>query len=117
MGKFPENPLRHELLQCADYLEDTTVQGSLYLIENYPGYIPHGSGEVHGELWNVHLPDRLFPLLDVYEDVNIRHQELGEYRRELMWVNTKNRGLVKAWIYIYQGPVNSKKKLNSGQFR
>lgn len=116
MGKFPGNPLHHELLLSGEYLEETTVSGSLYLIDSYPGYIPVGTGQVHGELWTIHRADYLFPILDSYEDVNLEQPSSGEYRRELVPVRTTQNTRVEAWIYIYQGSLEDKIKLESGYF-
>lgn len=100
------HPMARMLAESADHLGRAWVEGRLYRIDWYPGLVPsEGLGEqVGGDLFRMHAPARLLPVLDEYEECSPSFPQPREYRRELMPVHLGD-GRHLAWIYVYNRPV------------
>lgn len=55
----------HHFLQDATYIEEATIKGTLLNLGWFPGYIPEGEGEVHGEVYEIN--DEILKRIDHLE--------------------------------------------------
>jgi gamma-glutamylcyclotransferase (GGCT)/AIG2-like uncharacterized protein YtfP len=93
------------------------VRGKLYDMGSYPAGIPTSDDSVIvGELYRInHLNEFGWAIgqLDDYEGVTHDFDEIQLYRRELTEVQINNK-LTRAWIYWYNGDVQGKPLIASG---
>jgi gamma-glutamylcyclotransferase (GGCT)/AIG2-like uncharacterized protein YtfP len=94
-----DNRFARLLRAGADLLGPGTVPGSIYRVRHFPAYRPDPPGEVHGELYRVTDPEKMFAALDDYEGV--------EFERVV--VNG-------AWIYQYKVELPPQSRIASGDF-
>ncbi|MDA3960482.1 MAG: gamma-glutamylcyclotransferase [Planctomycetota bacterium] len=84
-----------------------TVQGSLFDLGSYPGFMPNGDARVSGECW--WFPDRDLPnvmrTIDQVEACRGRHDD--EYARELIDCRLQNGFAQRAWVYCYRRDVSA----------
>lgn len=76
------------------------IPGVLYSDGDYP-WLVDAAGEVAGELYEVDEPDRVFAVLDAYENEG-RHTGGGQGR----YARRRRRLLeppVEAWVYLWEG--------------
>lgn len=85
------------------------IRGSKYRIDWYPGLVPNALAEtvVAGEVYRLHAPAALLPLLDTYEEAEPWRGAAAEFRRELLPVTLSTGNSVVCWIYVYNQPVAS----------
>ena len=100
-----------------NFVGEAKVQGRLYDLGEYPAAKPAAEDVfIKGELYFIQDQSE-FPWaigqLDDYEGVNVEEGEQQLYRRELadVFINDKT---VVAWIYWYNGDVNDKPVVASG---
>lgn len=93
------------------------VKGKLFDMGKYPAAISTEDDEfITGELYlikNEHEFSWAIGQLDDYEGINTENGDSPLYRRELADVFI-NDSTTKAWIYWYNGDVNGKQKIDSG---
>lgn len=111
------HPKARELEAHATYLDDASYRGRLYLISTYPGVIESSaSGDrVFGEVFELRDPAFLL-MLDDYEGCGPGAEPPAEYRRRVHTVTLDSGAQVKAWIYIYNWPVDESRRIVSGRF-
>lgn len=100
-----------------NFVGEGKVKGLLYDLGEYPAASPTTEDAfIKGELYAVRDASE-FPWaigqLDDYEGVDVEQGEEKLYRRELTDVFTGDK-IVKAWIYWYNGDVNEKPIIESG---
>lgn len=99
------------------FLGEGWITGQLFDIGSYPGlvYHPQSAQQVRGEIYKMHFPELLLPLLDQYEMINSDSPAENEYRRDL--VPVKSQGEVfNCWTYIFQLPPDPFPEINSGDY-
>ncbi|HLG38253.1 MAG TPA: gamma-glutamylcyclotransferase family protein [Chitinophagaceae bacterium] len=100
-----------------DFVGEAKVKGRLYDIGDYPAATPASDEAfIKGELYFIQDQSEFswaIGQLDDYEGVNIEEGEEQLYRRELtdVFINDK---IISAWIYWYNGEVNGKPVIASG---
>ncbi|KPP98014.1 gamma-glutamylcyclotransferase [Marinobacter sp. HL-58] len=100
----------HHLLGKACYIgSDTLTSLTLYDLGPYPGALPKPSEGVSVEVYAVNGP--LLAMLDELEDFNPRARKASLYLRKRMQTR---HGL--AWVYLYNRPVRSSQRINSGNW-
>ena len=106
------------LARHATCLGDATYGGILYLVDGYPGVVPgREPGDiVRGELYKMHEPEQLLLELDNYEECGADFKQPTEYIREVATVMTTDGCEVNAWIYLYNHPTGSLRRIESGDF-
>lgn len=102
------------------------VAGHLFDLGAYPGLVVKvagggGSGVVEGELRELHDEGAVFSWLDRYEGIDPIAPDDSEYRRELRkaWLTasgTEQHDALMAWVYIYQGPLDSAHLIAGGRW-
>ncbi|AUI69007.1 gamma-glutamylcyclotransferase family protein [Beggiatoa leptomitoformis] len=108
-------PITHH----AELLESASFQGKLYEVNGYPGAIfsPNPHEQVMGEIYLLHQADKLFPLLDEYEECNHDFPAPTEYiRQKTPVLSASGRGFL-AWIYLYNWKVRGLQRIYSGDYR
>jgi gamma-glutamylcyclotransferase (GGCT)/AIG2-like uncharacterized protein YtfP len=97
---------------------EARTRGRLYWIDWYPGLIDSMSRRdtVLGDLIAVAWPDRVFPLLDAFENASTAASSRYDYvRRRRSFVRT-NGDVVSAWTYMYNRPSVKGARIGSGDF-
>lgn len=92
------------------------VRGQLYDLGDYPAAVPsRGEHFIIGELYAINEPDEFsyaIAQLDDYEGINPA-EGASLYRRELATIY-KGKDETMAWIYWYNGYVDNKPTISSG---
>jgi gamma-glutamylcyclotransferase (GGCT)/AIG2-like uncharacterized protein YtfP len=113
-----QHPLAHRLADASDFVGRATYQGRLFLVENYPGVIaannPHSI--VHGDVYRLHQPHLLLPILDDYEECGPAFPQPAEYVRAIQTIRLACGSKCFAWIYLYNRKIADLKPLASGDF-
>jgi gamma-glutamylcyclotransferase (GGCT)/AIG2-like uncharacterized protein YtfP len=99
------------------FVGDARVRGKLFDLGPYPAAIPTNEEfYIRGELYEIQDPAE-FPWaigqLDDYEGLNVEEGERPLYRRETVQVFFADSA-VNAWIYWYDGDVEGKTLIPSG---
>lgn len=89
--------------------------GALYLVADYPGFVPGGDDLVRGDLFHLHAHDAGLAVLDAYEECSASYPIPHEYRRARITVRAGGRD-VEAWAYLYARPVGGLARIPSGDF-
>ncbi len=116
--KATGNKMYRLLAGNSDFLDDGYFQGKLYLVDYYPGVIDSTSPEdiVKGEIYLLKKPNETLNKLDLYEECGPSFDQPTEYIREKRDITLKSGKTLKAWVYIYNYPVQGLKLLKSGDF-
>jgi gamma-glutamylcyclotransferase (GGCT)/AIG2-like uncharacterized protein YtfP len=97
------NPYAMQLQQEAQFLCEGKLRGLLLNLGRYPAVVAQtqGSTYVFGEIYKLGTRmDTLLASLDQYEGYDPQAPETGEYRRELLEVETPY-GPMSCWCYTY----------------
>jgi gamma-glutamylcyclotransferase (GGCT)/AIG2-like uncharacterized protein YtfP len=95
---------------------DAKVKGKLFDLGSYPAGVPADDGFIVGELYSIRNESEFgwaIGQLDDYEGVSFEPDEIQLYRRELVDVFIGNTS-TSAWIYWYNGRVEAKPLIESG---
>lgn len=103
-GNTPIHPVIQEHLT---YQGECILAGRLYDLGDYPGLKP-GNRHIKGELYAV-KDAVVLTLLDEYESSDPDPMWPGYTRKEVQLM----KPAVKAWCYVYNGPVNEEKLIQS----
>jgi len=97
------NPYSAMVRAQGEFVRETTVAGTIYLLDGYPGFVPvAGEKPVRGDLYSI--PESLLEELDEYEG--------PAYRRVRVMTDCG----VEAWIYRYVASLAGRKVIASGDF-
>lgn len=114
-----ENTEAHEILhQNADLVGAATMHGRLYMVDYYPGVVPCNENIlVKGELYKLKNAEKLFEILDKYEEYNPNDIDHSEYLRSIQKITLKSDNTeYDAWTYVYNQPVEDLELLPKGDF-
>ena len=102
-----EHPLAQQLAANATLLGQGHVSGNRYRIDWYPGLVPSELADtvVTGEVYRLHSPGSLLPVLDAYEEAEPWRGAGAEFRRELLAVELDSGSKLYCWTYIYNRSV------------
>ena len=111
------SPVYEYVSRFFNLIGDAKVKGKLYDMGSYPGGVPaNDDAFIIGELYRIRdEPEFSWAIgqLDDYEGVNVESDEVQLYRRELTDVFI-NGDIIPAWIYWYNGEVNGRPVIASG---
>jgi len=98
------------------FVSEAKVKGKLFDLGSYPGGVPAEDKFIIGELYKI--KDRsefswAIGQLDDYEGVSVEPDEIQLYKRELVEVYVNNI-TTPAWIYWFNGRVEGKPEIESG---
>ena len=106
------------LAQHATYLGAGRCQGRLYDLGHYPGFVPGAQPEeqVVGDLYRLHDPAGTLPMMDAYEEYGPAFPAPNEYLRRELPVRLGDGQRIRAWVYVYNWPVDKDDRIHSGDF-
>ena len=111
------SPVYEYISRFFEFIGNARVKGKLYDMGSYPGGVPTtDDGYIIGELYKIQDEAEFswaIGQLDDYEGVNVESDEVQLYRRELTDVFI-NDGIIRAWIYWYNGEVSGRPVIVSG---
>ncbi|MBN2738126.1 MAG: gamma-glutamylcyclotransferase [Spirochaetales bacterium] len=94
------------------------IHGDLYDLGKYPGVVKNPFGtKVLGDYYRVLDEDKLFTLLDDYEECSGSFPEPREYFREVVEGQTSDKRKVLLWVYFYNWSIAGFQKIESGDYR
>lgn len=112
-----KSPAYEYISRYFSFLADGRVKGYLYDLGEYPAALPgNDDAFIVGELYEVKDADQfqyVIGQLDDYEGVLVEEGEQPLYRREMAQVHTAE-GPTEAWVYWYNGDVEGKPLVASG---
>lgn len=96
-----------------------TVTGVLYDLGRYPGAVlaPALRAEVHGTV--LQLPDQpdFLRALDAYEEYEPGAQAASLFVRVPCAVKLETGGMLDCWIYVYNRPLATARRIEDGRWR
>lgn len=95
------------ILSNATYISDSVVEGELYAVSIFPGYVP-GNGTVKGELYKV--DDDILKVMDALEGYYSDNLPYSMYRREKI-------ESISAFIYVWNSPIDGIDRIEDGDYR
>ena len=118
LRRDPQHELFRLLARHARFLGDATVQGRLYDLGNYPGWVPSENGRVLGEVYAIDPShwDLVIARLDEYEACTSSDPLPHEYRREVVPVTLSNGDSIAAWAYILNREPERSREIRSGDY-
>jgi gamma-glutamylcyclotransferase (GGCT)/AIG2-like uncharacterized protein YtfP len=100
------------------FVNDAKVKGKLFDLGTYPaGVYSSGDNYIIGELYAIRNESEFawaIAQLDDYEGVSVEPDEVQLYKRELVDVFIDDLPTTFAWIYWYNGSVEDKPLIESG---
>ena len=111
-----ENEYVKFLQKQNEYIGRGYFFGQLYDAGAYPGAIcdPTCTEKVYGDIILLKSEDTL-DRLDIYEGIDEATPQPHEYKRAIVDV-FKEEQIIPCWTYLYNFPVHSLKKINSGDY-
>jgi len=115
--RYSSHPMAKELKRRGDYEGEARYNGRLYRITHYPGVISSSAADewVFGDVYTLSDPD-LLAALDRYEGCGPDDAEPTQYLRLLQDVTLSGGATIKAWVYVYNFPVEKLEWIRSGRF-
>lgn len=112
-----QHQMARELAARTTYLGGARYNGRLYRVTHYPGVIASTAADewVFGDIYTMPDPD-LLTALDRYEGCGPDDAEPTQYLRLLQDVTLSDGATVKAWVYVYNLPVETLEWISSGRF-
>jgi gamma-glutamylcyclotransferase (GGCT)/AIG2-like uncharacterized protein YtfP len=112
------HPMARLLSANADFLGEAFCRGKLYMVKHYPGLVlsDDPADIVHGELYRLRDPEALLREFDMYEACGEGFPEPTQYVRQMFSVTLADGSPSDAWTYLYNWPVASLTRIESGRF-
>ena len=111
------SPAYEYISRYFELVGDAKVKGQLYDLGSYPAAKPGEENKfIIGELYRIKSENEFswaIAQLDDYEGVNVAFDEVQLYYRKVTDVQI-NDTITHAWIYWYNGDVNDKPLIDSG---
>ncbi len=112
-----ENPFARTLAEQAEFIGPATAGGRIYAVApHYPGLVlsEDPNDRAAGEVFRMHDPAALLPLLDDYEGCGRLSPRPYKFERALTVAVLKGGGKIQVWVYLYRRPVDAHTLLISG---
>jgi gamma-glutamylcyclotransferase (GGCT)/AIG2-like uncharacterized protein YtfP len=112
------HPMARLLSANADFLGEASCRGRLYKVKHYPGLVlsDEVTDIVFGELYRLRAVDDLLREFDLYEACGEGFPEPTQYVRAMLPVTLADGKVSEAWTYIYNWPVATLVRIESGRF-
>ena len=111
------SPAYEYISRYFDLVGEAKVKGKLFDLGEYPAAKPTDENKfIIGELYKIRNENEFgwaIGQLDDYEGVHVDADETQLYMRDITEVHIDNK-ITNAWIYWYQGDVNDKPVIESG---
>ncbi|HLG34575.1 MAG TPA: gamma-glutamylcyclotransferase family protein [Bacteroidia bacterium] len=115
----PSNNFSKKIIDNSDYISDGKVKGRLYLLGNYPGAVIEESEksihDIKGKLFRLNNTGVLKEL-DKYEQYFKSSPSKSLFIRRAVLVTDEEGIRHRAWIYIYNRPVDNRKSIRGGDY-
>ena len=111
------NDLHRLIARNSDYVGMATFQGQMFQVAEYPGIVAseNAADQVVGELYLLSKTIKLLNVLDEYEEFDAEDLTASLFVRNKVDVNLKGK-IINSYAYLYNRPVNSLKRITSGDF-
>jgi gamma-glutamylcyclotransferase (GGCT)/AIG2-like uncharacterized protein YtfP len=111
------HPMARELARRARLIGEGRVRARLYLISHYPGVITSDDTDdiVFGDVFATD-DAALLAALDDYEGCGPDDDAPTEYARVIRDVTLADGTTIRAWVYVYNWPVDPARHIASGRF-
>jgi gamma-glutamylcyclotransferase (GGCT)/AIG2-like uncharacterized protein YtfP len=108
-----ELKLKDKIIDDLKYISKASVKGSLFDLGKYPGAVQgRVKTEIAGELFMVNNPERVFKILDKYENFLSEQKQNSEFVRKRSRVTLLSGKSINAWVYWYNHNPQGKKRIN-----
>jgi len=110
--------MRGVLAGHAELIGEGFFNGRLYRVGTYPGAIPSSEphDRVFGEVYRLRNVAEVLSRLDEYEGCGPTAAAPTQYVRKNEPITLTNETTVRAWIYIYNRPIQGLERIHSGLF-
>jgi gamma-glutamylcyclotransferase (GGCT)/AIG2-like uncharacterized protein YtfP len=94
------------------------IRGERYDRGNYPGAVTVNTngGWIAGDVYRLHQPLPLPPVLDEYEDFDPAAPETGEYRRVVCPVEMQGGMTLACWVTVHNRPTRGRNRIPGGDY-
>lgn len=100
----------------ADFAGTGEMKGRLYDLGDYPA-VTKADGLVRGEVYELEDPEVALRILDEYEQFFPLQPERSLFVRTVAPVVMEDGRIERAWVYLYNGPVDENSLIPSGDYR
>lgn len=109
---------RRRLAREGQYLGAGCINGELYDLGDYPGFVlaPESEDVVHGEVIELITPRPTLKWLDAYEGDSPGGGRPDEYLRLQATVQLQKGGNCQAWVYVYDHSVARVSRIRGGRW-
>jgi gamma-glutamylcyclotransferase (GGCT)/AIG2-like uncharacterized protein YtfP len=110
---------RERLYREGRCLGAASTAGRLYDLGRYPGLVlsDDPTDVVHGEVFALTDPHRVFQWLDPYESIDAQDVDASEYVRVERPVVLASGLSTVAWVYVYRRDVSDARVIATGRWR
>lgn len=119
LRKDADNPMQQFLIKRAIWIGEAFFRGKLFFANGHPAALPSHSqnDSIIGDIFDIGNSPDLLPKLDNYEGYKPDYREESLYIREKRRVYLKKSNQeLKAWIYLFNKPVNKSEEISSGDY-
>lgn len=113
-------PVQARLMRGVRRLGPAFIRAVMYDTGPYPVAVASDgpADRVRGELcgFDARAADALLAALDAYEGIDAAHPALSLFRRQVVAAEREDGTRVPAWVYLYNGPVDSLPRVTSGDW-
>jgi gamma-glutamylcyclotransferase (GGCT)/AIG2-like uncharacterized protein YtfP len=113
-----KNAMSDFLQSHAEFIGQGFFHGKLYNTGEYPGAVLSSNGvdKVYGMVCLLNDAEKVFTVLDVYEEVGRQYPEPNEYIRQKITVFLHSQKELTCWVYLYNRPVDDLEQILSGDY-
>ena len=112
------SPMSEYLMRNANFVSAGFLQGELYDLGSYPAAVLSGYCEdrVQGDVFLLRHAERIFAVLDDYEECGPGYRQPHEYIRTLVEITMPDGSSIAAWTYLYNRPITRLKRIVTGDY-
>lgn len=113
-----KSPIERRLCRQAKFIDQGYINGKLYDLGNYPGFIPSNDSneKVFGEIYQFSCYAPLLDHLDVYEGYDANGLEKSLFQRIRLSAEQKTGDKLSVWSYAFLGQVSDKCRIWNGNY-
>lgn len=112
-GAGTPEPVAGLLREAAERLGRGRIDARLFDAGGFPAALPAAKGRVVGDLFRLRRPGGVLAALDRYEGCD---GDRSLFRREVLPVRRPDGGIVSAWVYVWNRPVEGLPEIPSGDW-
>jgi gamma-glutamylcyclotransferase (GGCT)/AIG2-like uncharacterized protein YtfP len=108
------------MAECGSFIGNAVLSSAqLYQLDGYPGaaLCKNQDAKVFGEIYQISDSQKLFAVLDAYEECSPDFPEPHEYRRQQVTVTDTIGNTLIAWCYLYNRDTNKLKIIANGDYK